>query len=66
MKRTQLYLSDKQYEFYKSEAEWNGVSMAECIRQALEKYMREETDKALTTITKRKKGKEKREKNNVV
>lgn len=39
MKRTQIYLEDKQYEFLAKESEKKGISVAEYIRNLIDKVM---------------------------
>ena len=39
MIRTQIYLTDKEREFFKKEAEKLGICMADAIRRVLDQYI---------------------------
>ena len=42
MIRTQIYLSQKQREFFKKEAQKYGIKLSEMIRRAMDSYIKQE------------------------
>jgi len=45
MKRTQIYLKEKQHEFLSKESEKKGISIAQYIRDLIDKNMPKEKDR---------------------
>ena len=45
MKRTQIYLTDKEHDYLKKEAEILGISKAELIRRVLDSHIIKDKDK---------------------